>query len=97
MLESDVSTVNQLLAGTRTIGPNVSNKICLKLGLNPTWWETGEGEMYLPKESSQELVNDSEEVLLLRQLVQTQQQLIETQAELLEERRKQDRENKNKS
>ncbi|WP_157587570.1 helix-turn-helix domain-containing protein [Spirosoma arboris] len=104
-LETDVSTVNQLLAGTRKIGPNVSNKICQKLGLNPTWWEAGEGEMYLPKKVAEEKpnqANDNEremaEKLRITQekLIQTQEQLILTQAELLEERKRQDIENKKK-
>lgn len=40
--------------GKQPIGPNVEFKILSVLGVNPEWWETGEGEMFLEKKNIEE-------------------------------------------
>lgn len=85
--------------GTRPIGKKMVSKILSVFNINPTWWETGEGEMNMPEEPIKEKQSQDKlttnliaERLLItqQQLIETQQELIKTQAELLKERRKQD-------
>ncbi|WP_353720326.1 helix-turn-helix transcriptional regulator [Dyadobacter sp. 676] len=40
------STLAKYENGKRPIGRNVEYKIIHELGINPAWWETGEGEIF---------------------------------------------------
>lgn len=41
------NNLSNMEKGTRAIGKNISKNIITTFGVNPIWWETGEGEMFL--------------------------------------------------
>lgn len=62
-LDINPSNYYQIEKGARKVGKNVSFKIVSVFGVNPEWWDTGEGEMFIRKpENNAKLLYDSEEM-----------------------------------
>lgn len=52
--------------GKQPIGPNVEFKILSVLGVNPIWWETGNGDMFLEKEKEKSNIVEEPTVMWTR-------------------------------
>ncbi len=59
----DQSYVSQLASGKRVPSDRTISDICREFGVSEVWLRTGEGEMYLPKSRSEQLVSFFSEIL----------------------------------
>ncbi|GAB3937376.1 hypothetical protein GCM10028804_59230 [Larkinella terrae] len=53
LLEISGPNYYQIESGQRKLGKNISIAIAYRLGLNPNWWETGEGPIFLKEEKGE--------------------------------------------
>lgn len=47
-LGENPSNYYQMESGNRRMGKHKSNELIARLNLNPIWWETGQGDMFMP-------------------------------------------------
>ena len=57
------TTICQLEVGKYNISRATKHILCSRFHINPTWLETGEGEMYSSAETAEEIIPDLVEIL----------------------------------
>ena len=57
------TTVCQLEVGKYNISRTTKHVLCNRFNINPDWLDTGEGEMYTPRDTAEDIVPDLIDIL----------------------------------